>query len=392
MNSSLEQLQASDEINLFELFSNLWKNKITILLVSFLCGCLAFGLLLLTPEKYSGEFVLREPTGRQIAAYAPLNDGIKASYAEVLQNEKQDGEVTVQFEITTDGLFTEMVRELQDFEEFEAALKQYNSEYRDMSDEEFFEARSGLISNISIVPATELDPNARISFEWGNKNQLLDIFVMALLKAEENVNIGQLRMVSDLADNIERRALNERANLDSNLDSVEEAVDLATAGRLLFLKQQASIARELGLAENSLTNSYQENLFATVLDDGTILRDRPETLYLRGFKSLEKEIYLIETRVGDEKYLQNSEFLNAKRKILVLKNDVTVKSFRSSIKGSPFASGAKIFNIRKEAISVTKARSDSLILALSLMLGFFGSCVYVLMRDAFQRYTANEAA
>ena len=374
-------------------FSNLWKNKITILLVSFLCGCLAFGFLLLIPEKYSGEFVLREPTGRQIAVYEPLNDGIKESYAEILQNEEQDGELTFQFEITTDGLFTEMVRELQDFEEFEAALKQYNSDYRDMSDEEFLEARSGFISSISIVPATERDHNARISFEWGNKNQLLDIFVMALLKAEENVNSGQLRMMSDLADNLERRALKERANLDSNLDSVVEAVDLATAGRLLFLKEQASIARELGIAENSLTTSYQENLLAnTVLDDGTILRDRPETLYLRGFKSLEKEIYLIETRVGDEKYLQNSEFLNAKRKILVLKNDVTVKSFRSSIKGSPFASGAKIFNIGKEAISVTKARSDSLILALSLMLGFFGSCVYVLMRDAFQRYTANEAA
>jgi len=373
-------------------FSNLWKNKITILLVSFLCGFLAFGFLLLIPEKYSGEFVLREPTGRQIAVYEPLNDGIKESYAEILQNEEQDGELTFQFEITTDGLFTEMVRELQDFEEFEAALKQYNSDYRDMSDEEFLEARSGFISSISIVPATERDHNARISFEWGNKNQLLDIFVMALLKAEENVNSGQLRMMSDLADNLERRALKERANLDSNLDSVVEAVDLATAGRLLFLKEQASIARELGIAENSLTTSYQENLLAnTVLDDGTILRDRPETLYLRGFKSLEKEIYLIETRVGDEKYLQNSEFLNAKRKILVLKNDVTVKSFRSSIKGSPFASGAKIFNIGKEAISVTKARSDSLILALSLMLGFFGSCVYVLMRDAFQRYNSNEA-
>lgn len=322
-----------------------------------------------------------------------MNDGIKASYAGILQNEKQDGEVTVQFEITTDGLLTEMVRELQDFEEFEAALKQYNSDYRDMSDEEFLEARSRFISSISIVPATERDHNARISFEWGNKNQLLDIFVMALLKAEENVNSGQLRMMSDLADNLERRALKERANLDSNLDSVVEAVDLATAGRLLFLKEQASIARELGVAENSLTTSYQENLLAnTVLDDGTILRDRPETLYLRGFKSLEKEISLIETRVGDEKYLQNSEFLNAKRKILVLKNDVTVKSFRSSIKGSPFASGAKIFNIGKEAISVTKARSDSLILALSLMFGFFGSCVYVLMRDAFQRYNSNEAA
>ena len=58
-----------------------------------------------------------------------MNDGIKESYAEILQNEEQDGELTFQFEITTDGLFTEMVRELQDFEEFEAALKQYNSDY-----------------------------------------------------------------------------------------------------------------------------------------------------------------------------------------------------------------------------------------------------------------------
>ena len=391
MNSSLEQHQASDEIDLIELFSKLWSKKLTIFLISFLCGCLALGYLFLTPGKYSGEFVLRGPTGDQLAAYAPLNDSIKEYYAEFLQNTGRNSVGANQFEIATDGLVAEMVRELQDLEEFEVALKEADSEYRDMSDEEFFEARSAFISNISIVLATERDPDVRINFDWRDKSQLLDIFVKALLSAEENLNSGQLRMLSGLADNIERKTLNERENLNRNLVSVRETVDLETAGRLLFLKEQASIARELDLAENSLMKGSQQNLRSyKVSDDGVTSLNRPETLYLRGYKSLEREIDLIESRKGDEKYLMDQTFLNVKRDAIALKNDESAKLFRISIETSPFALGSDVFSIRKEAIKVKNTRNDSLILALSLFFGFFSSCIFVLMRAALQRHNSHK--
>ena len=393
MSASQEQYQSHGEIDLIELFAKLWSKKLSILLISFLGGCIGLGYLLLTPGKYSGEFVLRVPTGGQLAAYAPLNDGIKEHYAEFLQNTGRNSAGANQFEISTDGLVAGMVREIQDLEEFEAALKEHSARYRDMSNDEFFEARDEIISDFTIAPATDRDPDVRITFEWRDESQLLDILMMTLLSAEANLNSGQLRLLSGLADNIERRTLNERANLDRDLLSVMETVDLETIGRLLFLKEQAAIARELDLADNGLANGSQENLFSfKVSEDGVTSPNRPETLYLRGYKSLEREIDLIESREGEEKYLMDQTFLDVKREAIALKNGESAKLFRASIEASPFALGAEIFNIRKEAIRVKNARNAPLILALSLILGFFGSCVFVLMRSAFQRYNSTEAA
>ncbi|MGB7317759.1 MAG: Wzz/FepE/Etk N-terminal domain-containing protein [Planktotalea sp.] len=393
MSASQEHYGSHDEIDLIELLVKLWRKRLFIALISFLCGCIGLGYLLLTPGKYSGEFVLRGPAGDRLATYAPLNDGIKEHYAEFLQNTGRSSASANLFEISTDGLVTGMVRELQDLEEFEAAVKEYNATYRNMSDEEFFEARGALVSNISIIQATERDPEVRISFNWRDKSQLLDILVKALSSAEENLNSGQLRLLTGLADNVERRTLNERENLARNLVSVMEATDLETAGRLLFLKEQASIARELDLAENNLTKGSQENLFSfKVSEYGFTSPNRPETLYLRGYKSLEREIDLIESREGEEKYLLDQAFLNVKRDAIALENDESAMLFREAIETSPFALGSEIFNIKKEVIRVKNTRNAPVILIFSLLFGLLVSCAFVLISGALQRHNSSESA
>ena len=67
MNSSLEQLQASDEINLFELFFQPLEKQDNHIISIFSVRILGIWIPPSDTRKYSGEFVLREPTGRQIA-------------------------------------------------------------------------------------------------------------------------------------------------------------------------------------------------------------------------------------------------------------------------------------------------------------------------------------
>ena len=386
MNSSQEHHQSNDEIDLVELFAKLWSEKLFIMLISLLCGCMALAYLLMTPGKYSGEITLPAPNGTQLAAYAPLNDGITEHYGEFLRNTNGTDAAASQFEVSADGLMADMVYELRDLKEFLAAVKEHSDDHGNMSDEEFFEAKTELISNFTVGLAEDDGPGVKIKFNWRDKNQLLDIVNTTLLSAQNNLNSAQFDQMNELADNIKRRIDDQRKEIASDLASVIEAIDIETESRLLFLREQASLARELGLAENSLTKTAQQNFFSYgTSDEGVTAPNRSETAYLRGYKSLEREIDIIESREGEEKYLLDQNFLQARRSEIKLKNNKAAQMFSAVIETSPFAKGAKIFDIRMESVRVTNTRNAKLILALSLILGLFGSSAFVLIRSALRR-------
>lgn len=394
MNTSPENNVPDDEVNLLEILADLWKAKMSILLVTGLCGLLGLGFLLLAP-KYVGEFVLRGPVGARLSAYAPLNDGIKEHYEDSLQKPDANKEITDQFEISTNSLVSDMTRELQDFEEYEQALREHSAKVRGMSDEKYRDERSDLLSDFVITPASKTNSSARVAFEWHDEEQLLDILTSTLTLAESNLNSNKTAFLTGLSDNIARRTQDKLQSLDRDLKSVMEVVDLETESRLLLLTEHAAIARELDLAENNLAANSQDSQFLLNISSSNAAPGTPEdlnrnvpekALYLRGYKSLEKEIALMEGRTREQKYLLDLNFLDVKRQSIELKHDAAAELFQNAINTSPFASDADIFGVARDAIRVSNKRSIPIILAFSLILGFFGSCAFFVIKSALLRH------
>lgn len=384
-----EQYVASDEIDLIELFGTLWDKKLTILLVTALCACLGLAYIFLTPGKYVGEVVLRGPIGARLAAFAPLNDEIKTHYKEfsVLSG---DGEVN-QFEISTDSLVRDMVRELQSYEAYENSLKAHDPDISGMSDDDFFRNRNELLSKFSIIQASDRNPDVKVTLAWDNEAQLLRILSETLKRAEQNVTTDKLELLNGLADNIERRKITKMQSAELALMTAQETIDLAQQSRLLLLQEQVALARELELSESRLI----EGELGWSL--GSQNQANPENqsstaLYLRGYKSLEKEIALIEARTKEQNYILNTSFLALKREAIDAQNDNTAEQFRAVISTSPFASGANIFDLDADAIRVNDEKSGSIILALFLLLGMIGSSVYVLIKGAFSKRNQRMSA
>lgn len=387
MNTFHENNLPDDEVNLLEILTQLWKAKMSILLVTGLCGLLGLGFLLLAP-KYVGEVAFRGPVGARLSAFAPLNDAIKEHYDDSQQNPGVVKEATDRFEVSTDSLVSDMVRELQDFEEFEQALREHSAEVRGMSDEKYRDERSDFLSDFSIIPATKANPIARVVLEWHSEEQLLDILTATLTHAEANLNLNKTAFFKGLSENIERRTQDKLLGLDRELKSVMEVVDLATASRLLLLREQAAIARELDLAENNLAASGQDSQFLFNISSDSAAPRSPEqkALYLRGYKSLEKEIILMEGRTSEQKYLLDPNFLNVKRQLIEHKNSAAAELFQNALNTSPFVSDADIFGVARDAIRVSNKRSIPIILAFSLILGFFGSCAFFVIKSALLRH------
>lgn len=397
MTSSQEHSQTKDEISLIELVIQLWNKKYTILLISTLCGCLGLVYTLISPGKYVGEFVLRGPAGVSLASYANLNDSIKEHYGKFLQGEangkflqrEAKGRVdSSQFEIKTDGLVADMTRKLQEFEEYEVALKMHSMKASALSEDEFFDARTTYFSKLRVIVATDRNPETRIILNWPNEQELIKILKTTLFKAEENLISDKLVLLNSLADNVERRTERKLKTLARDQVSMKETIDLEIEGRLAFLKEQAQIARELDLAENSLSDSRQESRFFFEMssENNSAYSAPPEAVYLQGYKSLEKEIELLTSRVGEKKYLMSSQFMYISKQIIEHKNSVSADLFREAIQSSPFAINAGIFSISEDAIRIENSRNTILILGIFLVFGFFGSCLFVLMREAFGDY------
>lgn len=395
MNTSQEYHSLSDETDLIDLFTTLWEKKITIFLITFLFGCLGLMYLLVTPGKYVGEVVLRGPIGAQLVDYAPLNDGVKEHYGDFLVSSGRDLKEINQFEISTDSLVKDMVRELQDYDEVEIALKKHIPQVGSMSDAEFEGEKNRLFSKFKITRATERNPEVRVALEWPNKDELVEVLFMTLALAEQKINSGKVVFLESLADNIERRNSVEVKKLDRVLTSMMETVDLKMQGKQLFLKEQAAIARELGLAENSLTEGGQENQVSlsisviSVQDENAAVplesRDQDDVsdvTYLRGYKSLEKEIALMSVRTNEQNYLLNSDFMETKAQAIELRNNGAADQFRETIDASPFVVGADIFNISKGTIWIKNMRNAPFILIAVTLLGFFVSSVFVLLKSA----------
>lgn len=401
MSAPQEYHLPNDETDLIELLSTLWRGKFVVVLVTLVFLGMGVVYLLATPGKFVGEIVLRGPTGARLAAYAPLNDGIKEHYEEFLEQTGQATEATSQFEVSTSSLERDIVRELQDYGEFALALKTHVNSIAEMSEDTFEDERTRFFSKLSIVPATERNPQGRVSLEWSDEDQLLSILETTLTLADQSLNAEKLEALNGLANNIERRNRAESRELERALLSARETADLERESWLLFLKEQAEIARTLELADNGLAAGGQDSQLTvnmSVAADEDVkdeqqedeLRDElrnvvPKAIYLRGYKSLEKERALLMARTDEQNYILNPYYLELKHKAIVLKNDGAAELFREAIEASPFALGTSIFKVNREAIWVTNTRNAPMILAVAILLGaIFGSTI-VVMRNAILR-------
>ena len=404
MSAPQEYHLPNDEADLIELLSTLWRGKFIIVLA--MLAFLGMGVIYLfaTPGKFVGEIVLRGPTGARLAAYAPLNDGIKEHYEEFLEQTGQATEATSQFEVSTNSLERDIVRELQDYGEFAVALKTHSDAIGQMSKEAFDDARTRLFSKLSISPATERNPQGRVALEWTDEDQLLSILETTLIVADQNLNAEKLEALNGLANNIERRNQAKSRELEQALLSARETADLERESWLLFLKEQAEIARTLDLGDNGLAAGGQDSQLTvnmSVAADDDIKDEQqedelrnvvPKAIYLRGYKSLEKERALLMARTDEQNYILNPYYLEVRHQAIVLKNDGAAELFREAIEASPFALGVNIFKVNRDAILVTNTRNAPMILIVAICLGVLVGSTIVVVRNAVLQRAIRDPA
>ena len=170
-------------------------------------------------------------------------------------------------------------------------------------------------------------------------------------------------------------------DLSLKIDNLIRDYERKTTDYVLYLKEQAAIARKLGIAKNTIevqTFGNQNSLLSSI-----IAEDSP--FYFRGYDAIEEEILLITSRKNKKAFIDNLFKLEQKKRNIM--QDKTVSRAEEIFKTTPLANN-KDFYAATAKVSATKIKSinNNISLLLALVIGLIIGVIYVIISNAIQSF------
>ncbi|WP_438995935.1 hypothetical protein [Candidatus Puniceispirillum sp.] len=333
------QAPYSDEIDLLEFFQTIWdgKFKIAAVIVMAVLGVLGFFFTQPAPSFIAKTEV--KPITSDMANPYQISNSLGF------------------FEVEPANLRNLFLEQIDTRLLFEDAFRKHDvldkNDYETETD--FNKAIVKLAAGISLLPPINVDGTAKgesrrhwtIEFEFNDQEKWLN--VLADVKVNANKNVREIIKADftttlaaaqkkktfereDISTAIENTKLDfykemkefelkqgfELEDVQTQIKNVVVDYEISTKNRLAFLREQAAIARKLGVAKNTIeaqTFNAQNGMVANVKTD--------TPFYLRGFEAIEKEIELIESR--DDKGAFTSGLLELEQKKRALEQDRTLQ-------------------------------------------------------------------
>ena len=171
-------------------------------------------------------------------------------------------------------------------------------------------------------------------------------------------------------------------DLNQKIKFAKNDYENETSNRLAFLNEQASIARELNIKNNTLE---VEN-FST--PSGVISNlQTASPYYMRGYSMIEKEIELIETRNNKDKDAFTENLLDLEKQKRELLENKSLERIEQLFNSTPIIKGNN-FKAARIVYKVTEYEASFSLIKAVLFAGIFGiifGMFYVLISNAIQQ-------
>jgi LPS O-antigen subunit length determinant protein (WzzB/FepE family) len=181
---------------------------------------------------------------------------------------------------------------------------------------------------------------------------------------------------------VQRNTLaNRLEDIATERDNLFEDYDKQIDKRLSFLKEQAEIARTLGIAKNTLDAQVFQAGAALVTN---VNNEAP--LYLRGYEAIDKEITLLQDRGRKDAFIE--DLIKVDQQARELEQNRLIDRAVVAFGSTPIVTGD--FRAASYAIATMELKSNvrlALIVLASAVIGGFLAIVVVLIRASLRRRT-----
>ena len=389
-----------NEIDLFDVFVIIWNGKWIILatVLILLLGIISY--ISFTNIGFNAITEIKPMTSSDLNPYQRYNGQILDAAKKEPENPLLIAEKKINSNL---GFLTINARRLLDlyldqlnqrivFEEGIIKYKLLDKEkFKD--ENRFNDAVIKFASSIEILPPKKMTPIAEereywsIRAKYNNADKWKEFLSYVNSEANNKVKIFLKAQFKKSASIVEENMNYELEDINTEIDNVITDHDIETSDRLFYLHEQAAIARQLGVASNTLeSQAYgSENSMIANVQSNTPLTP----FYLRGYKAIEKEIDLIKARQSKEAFVVELRPLEKTRRILRQNIIKFQERFTSSFKSTPINQSDGFVAARMAVVATKFEKHKKLMLLLIPMLGGIIASIYVLMSNVIRKKHKN---
>jgi len=370
-----------DEIDLFEFFETIWDGKWKIILTTFIAAVMGVVFGAVKPNSFEVSTTIHSGKQSVFLKYISLNDLLKNEGMFYQLETNPNGYI---FHDTS--VFKMFIAEFNDYEEMLDAVG--SSEFvqksiKDLDDDNKQRALIGFAKAFELKAPSNNEKNSTLSFVWHDATEgakLLNDAIRQTLSNTKNISISS---VNDLADAIDIRNKRNLEQLRNKLILIEKNQFDKNKKRIQYLREQSAIAKELGIETNRLDANALSQSSQNAISLSVNSNDVP--FYLRGYKAIEKEIALIESRSDEDNLLTADDYIETKAEIISLETDLSSSQLRNAAEviANDIPNDWVQFDL---SIADVKSQKKSMLyVALSIVLGGMVGVFFIFVRNAIAK-------
>ena len=374
-----------DEIDLFELFYTLWDGKWKIIATSFVAAVIGFSFSVLKPNSYEVSTSIQIGNQSVFLKYTSLNNLLKSEGLLYEAEKNPNGYI-----FDSASIFKMFIAEFNDYEEMVDAVGTSEFVQKSIKDLDVDSKQKALINFAKAFELKALSENNwALSFEWHDELEGARLFNDAIRHTLSNTKNLSVASVNDLADAIDVQNEQELEKLSYILSQIEENQNIRNKKRVQYLYEQSAIAKELGIETNRLDANNLSQITQSTISLGVNPSDTP--YYLRGYKAIEKEIALIQSRSKEENLLNSDDYIITSENIALIQNDFSSSQLRGASEIIANDNVNDWVNFNFAIADVKSQKNSSFYLTLSMALGGMVGVMYVLISNTFRKRKQNLA-
>ena len=310
----------SDKIDLIEVIVNIWNNKLKIAAVTAIFIVLSTSIYLVNKPQLNAKTEILPITIFENNLYSPYNSLLAT---EPVSDDKNIISQQKLNNINQNYLLDLFLAELQTKKIVIEAIKKYQlidqSKFNDEG--KYLEAVEKYALSLELLRPINDDNSQRsetrlnwiIKIEVDDKDKWEEALSFINYKINKDMqNYLALNFVTNL-NNLKLLDQFKLEDLNQKIEFAKNDYDIETSNRLAFLNEQASIARELNIKNNTLeVENFNTSLGGVISNLQTA-----KPYYMRGYSMIEKEIELIESRTNKDAFTENLLDLEKQRRELL---------------------------------------------------------------------------
>ena len=386
----MKKKEIKTDLDLIQISIDIWKDKLKIILITLTFVSLALVHSLFNTNKYEAVTEINTMSIFEENLFIPFNT--LSSYSDIYKiNKDKNDLIDLQFnKITKSNLFNLALNAIRENKIIEDAIKKFK-----IADKKNFKDKNSYLKYIEkyaltleLLPPVNTDSKLAgevrkkwtIKFVTEDKNkweEALDYINIEINKKVRNSLIQNFNIKKNTFELLRNGELNK---INNQIINAKKDYEKLSQKRLAFLKEQASIAKQLNIANNTF-EALELGSETSVLS--TVQTENP--YYMRGFTMIEKEIELIKNRADKDSFTTNLFELEVKQRELL--EDKRIEQIDRIFQNTPIfkSEDFKSANIIFKNTKYKNLENKIVLFFLATIIGLLSGIFYILFSNAIIR-------